>query len=157
VLEPCLRLASMFIDNFHIWSWCVLLPSYSLSFGANSGRWDTWLFGELTDVEEEPYEGTGKWLRRVHQREPETIFAEGNAMREAFLRLSKNLHLDIADGHTLPSDGLPITEVPGGWAGLTMFDYQLDRETVYLDYKMLKPLLMHDLTVLPHWVSWTNF
>lgn len=121
--------------------------------GANSWRWDTWLFGELTDIEEEPYQGTGKWLRRVHQREPEVVFAEENAMREAFLGLSKNLKLGIADGFTLPSDGLPMNVASNGWAGLTIFDYQLDRETVYLDYKMLKPLLMPDLTVLSHWTT----
>lgn len=61
--------------------------------------------------------------------------------------------LGIADGQTLPGDGLPINEIPGGWAGLTIFDYQLDQETVFLDYDLLTPLLMHDLTVLSHWVT----
>ena len=141
----------MFIDNFHIWPWCVLLSPRPSSLGPNSSRWDTWLFGELTDIEDEPYQGTGKWLRRVHQREPKTVFAEENALREVFLKLSKNLKFGIADGLTLPSDGLPMSEAPGRWAGLTIFEYQFDRETVYLDYKMLQSLLTPDLTVYPHW------
>lgn len=150
-LEPCLRLASLFLANSHTSRWYVLLGPHEQALKTNGfDRWDTLLFGRYEEVMDGiPNEFKGQLLRLKPNLDRATL--DYDQHQKQFQELLKHYQIEyhLISGWTNASTGLPNNPRRGSWKHATTkepLSPMSNRIEVYISYELLEPLLRSDLT-----------
>lgn len=154
VLEPCLQLSAMFLNNINLWA-CKYAED-RVKFGHWLSRigWDALFYGEYKLLDQKLFRPSangayqGKQAYSFHRRPPIEMFQDQERSRQMLESMAGKIMFRLFHDRTHPSTQLAGEQgFPNKAWGVTSTNELYDNITISINYHLLQRLMRQDLNV----------